>query len=134
MIILLLLVLLFFGLSSCQKRELEIIKDEKITQTCVFPNENFNDFHRLLARADLCSEGWFKDLDSFINRIKDQNIRLAKRKGKEYKEILRYQKALLKELKNFKREQNVESIDALKKEFLKYKTYYEKKCEGKREN
>ena len=135
-IVLALLLLLFLVLSSCEKQEIERKKDEKIENTCVFSNENFNDFNRLLERADLCSEGWFKDLDAYITRLEEQNIRLEKKKGKQYKEVLKYQKAFYEDVKKFKEKQSIEAIDEVEKSFIKYKKYYETYCiseEGKKD-
>lgn len=123
------LVLLFFGLKACQNNEKEKQKEEKIVNICGFTNENINDLNKLLSRADLCSEGWFKDLDAYIERIKDQNTYLSKKKEKtDFKKVLKYQKKLLNDLKNFKAEQKDENIEKLKKTFQAYKKFYDGKC------
>lgn len=128
LIVLLVLILLFFCLRSCQNNETEKKKEEKITDVCKFTNENINDLNRLLSRADLCSEGWYKDLDAYITRIEDQNKYLKKRENKESKTVLKYQDKLFKKLKAFKKEQKNKNIDELEKSFKEYKRFYDSKC------
>ncbi|MEG0093934.1 MAG: hypothetical protein RR945_09315 [Erysipelotrichaceae bacterium] len=129
LIILLVLILLFFGLNSCQRRsELEKKKEEKIENNCDFTNENINDFNKLMSRVDLCSEGWFKDLNAYITRIEDQNKYLKKKDKKEFQTVLKYQKELLKDLNIFKKDQKDKNIEGLEKSFKEYKDFYDGKC------
>lgn len=122
------LLLLIFGLKAYENNETEKKKQEKIENICDFTNRNINDFNKLMSRADLCSKAWFKDLEAFITRIKDQNSHLLKKEKKKFKTVLKYQKEVFKDLKSFKKNQEDKNIDELKKSFKKYKKYYDGTC------
>lgn len=128
LIALLVLILLLFGLKACQNNDTEKKKEVKIENICGFTNENINDFNKLMSRADLCSDGWFKDLDAYITRIEDQNTYLKKKDKKEFRTVLKYQKEFLKDLNIFKKNQKDKNIEKLEKSFKKYKDFYDGKC------
>lgn len=128
-IIILLLILLFFGLRACQNNENGKKKEDKISNICEFSKENINDFDRLMSRADLCSEGWIKDLGAYIDRLEDQEKYIKKKKDDtSYQKLLTYQKALVKDLKALEKNQDDKTIKDLEKSFKKYKTFYEDLC------
>lgn len=122
------LLLLFFCFKSCQ---VEGQKEAKISNICVFTNENIFDLNQLLQRADLCSEDWFDDLDDYISRLEGQNYYLSKKENKDHQTVYQLQKDLVKKLKALKQKQSKEHIDTLETTFQEYKKNYEDKCIGK---
>lgn len=131
-ITLVVLILLFFCLRSCQENETkkleDLKKENKISNVCTFEKENINDLNKLLSRSDLCSEEWFHDYGTFIDRMEDQNKLLKKKTGSKFKGTYQAQNKLLEKLKLFDKAQNDKEIDQLEIGIKEYKQYYEKGC------
>lgn len=122
------LILLFFCMKTSQEKEVQKKKTEKIVSICDVTVENIDTFDELMARADLCSEGWFKDMDAYILRIEDQNEYLQKQEKTKYKLVKQQQVALLKRLKAFKKSQEVTTLNELEKAFKGYKKLNDDTC------
>ena len=135
LLILLVLILLFFWFKSCSISEYEkqkqLKKEEKIENICPLTNNNIRDFEQLLSRADLCSEGWYQDLENYIEGLQDQNKYLEKRKKSNGKKILKAQTTFLKELNKFYDVKNIASIEKLQNAYDSYAETYEKNCKNK---
>ena len=127
-IALVLLLLLFFGLKSCQHENTEKKKEEKIEDLCTMMNENLNDLDRLLSRADICSSKWFDDVEDYIMRLQDQNRILKEKKNKDAQEVLKLQTDIEKQLQKFKKDQKTKDVDDLQKTVKQYKKQYDNSC------
>lgn len=131
-ILLMLLFLLFFVLKSCQQDEVEKKKEEKIENICIFSGENVNDLYKLLSRADLCSDDWFRDLDAYVIRLEDQNLLLKKKEDKQSKKVYKLQIELLETLNEFKKNQDENTVNNLETSMKTYKSFYENCKKGKK--
>lgn len=101
LIIMMVLVLLFIGLKACGSNEDEK-KEDKIEKVCTFTKENINELERLMRRADICSKGWFKDVEAYLTRLEEQRELIKKKNTKEHKAVLKLHNEVLNKLEGFR--------------------------------
>lgn len=118
MLVIIITILLLFALKSCQNDDK---KETAIANACNLTGNNLTNLDKLLARADLCSEQWYEDVDDYIKGLEGQNELLKNKKDKQSKKIYDSQTKLLQAVKDFKENQNVETIAALEIQVKDYK-------------
>lgn len=130
--ILIILILLFFVLKSCSKKnEDEQLKEDKLNQVCTLEKDNLGKLRELLERADLCSEQWFKDYRALISGLEEQSTLQDKGANKDASVKLgETHKQLIESLKDFDEEQSVDNLDKIDVAIKEYLSENNSKCLG----
>lgn len=129
-----LMLLLFFCMKGCQNAKIENKKEDKVNQPCVLMQENIHELNELLKRNDLCGDDWYRDLDDYRERLKEQNVLLRKQMKKEDQTLLPLQENIVTALKALREAPQAETIDELEKAVQEYQSSYRQRCDTKKES
>ena len=124
-ILAIIVIILLLCLKFCSKQDGGDIIGPPVINNCEqLMINNIDDLENLLARADLCSEEWFEDLERFITDLEEQ-INIMKNQNKaELAEALEVQETLLSALKGFREVQDDETLAALEAAVNQYREAY----------
>lgn len=132
-VLFLITVFLLLFLSGCSNDEGEILgtQIDFENNTCEVSQRNMTNIEQLLEQSDFDDDEWIKQLDEYIQIMKDQNQDLVD--DYEYSELYEMQAEVDSALENLKNDPNEQNLQKLKLLIKDYKSLNSERCKAELE-